>query len=89
MTQEDRIIIRYLIGSAVVWLLKLALALGAIGAILAAPNLLAEWMTEYAPDWIWMPLFLSIPAGLVVYLWRWLRETVEREAAEQEEGEEE
>ena len=89
MTQEDRIIIRYLIGSAVVWLLKLALALGAIGAILAAPNLLADWMTESAPDWLWIPLFLSIPAGLVVYLWRWLRETVEREAAEQEEGEEE
>ena len=86
MTQEDRIIIRYLIGSAVVWLLKLALALGAIGAILAAPNLLAEWMTEYALDWIWMPLFLAIPAGLVVYLWRWYRETVEREAAEQEDN---
>lgn len=86
MTQEDRIIIRYLIGSAVVWLLKLALALGAIGAILAAPNLLAEWMTEYAPDWIWMLLFLSIPAGLVVWLWKWYREAVEREATEREEG---
>ena len=89
MTQEDRIIIRYLIGSTVVWLLKLALALGAIGAILAAPNLLAEWLTEYALDWIWMPLFLSIPAGLLVCLWRWYCEAVEREAAEQEEGDEE
>ena len=55
--------------------------------VCALAELLAEWMTEYAPDWIWILLFLAIPAGLVVYLWRWLRETVEREAAEQEEGE--
>ena len=82
MTQEDRIIIRYLIGSAVVWLLKLALALGAIGAILAAPNLLAEWMTEYAPDWIWIPLFMAIPVGMLIWLWKWYRQTAEA----QEEG---
>ena len=55
--------------------------------VLAIPELLADWMAENAPDWLWALLFLSIPAGLVVYLWRWLRETVEREAAEHEEGE--
>ena len=57
--------------------------------VLAIPELLDDWMAENAPDWLWALLFLSIPAGLVVYLWRWLRETVEREAAEHEEGEEE
>ena len=57
--------------------------------VCALAELLGDWMTENAPDWLWMLLFLAIPAGLVVYLWRWYRETVEREAAEQEEGEEE
>lgn len=47
----------------------------------------SDWLAESAPDWLWMLLFLAIPAGLVVYLWRWLREAEEREAAEQEEGE--
>ena len=42
--------------------------------VLAIPELLADWMAENAPDWLWMLLFLAIPAGLVVYLWRWLRE---------------
>ena len=42
----------------------------------------ADWMAEYAPDWLWALLFLSIPAGLVVYLWKWYRQTVEREAME-------
>ena len=55
--------------------------------VCALAELLGDWMTENAPDWLWMLLFLAIPAGLVVYLWRWYRETVEREAAEQEEGE--
>ena len=49
----------------------------------------SDWLAESAPDWLWMLLFLAIPAGLVVWLWRWYRETVEREAAEQKEGEEE
>ncbi len=53
----------------------------------ALAELLGGWMTESAPDWLWIPLFLSIPAGLVVYLWRWYREAVERKAAEQKEGE--
>ena len=52
--------------------------------VCALAELLGDWMTENAPDWLWMLLFLAIPAGLVVYLWRWYRETVEREAAEQE-----
>ena len=52
--------------------------------VLAIPELLADWMAENAPDWLWALLFLSIPAGLVVWLWKWYREAVEREAAEQE-----
>lgn len=60
---------------------------GAFLGVCALAELLGDWMTESAPDWLWIPLFLSIPAGLVVYLWRWYRETVEQEAAEQEEGE--
>ena len=63
--------------------------LSAFLGVCALAELLGNWMTESAPDWLWMLLFLAIPAGLVVYLWRWHRETVEREAAEQEEGEEE
>ncbi len=54
--------------------------------VLALTELLDDWMTEYAPDWLWIPLFLSIPAGLVVWLGRWYREAVEREAAEQEDN---
>ena len=61
--------------------------LSAFLGVCALAELLGDWMTESAPDWLWIPLFLSIPAGLVVYLWRWLREAEEREAAEQEEGE--
>lgn len=57
--------------------------------VCALAELLGDWMTENAPGWLWMLLFLAIPAGLVVWLWRWYRETVEREAAEQKEGEEE
>ena len=57
--------------------------------VCALAELLGDWMTESAPDWLWIPLFLAIPAGLVVWLWKWYREAVEREAAEQEEGEEE
>ena len=55
--------------------------------VCALAELLGDWMTENAPDWLWMLLFLAIPAGLVVWLWKWYREAVEREAAEQEEGE--
>ena len=44
---------------------------------------LADWMLNHAPDWIWIPLFMAIPVGLVVYLWKWYR-TVESEATEQE-----
>ena len=54
--------------------------------VCALAELLGDWMTENAPDWLWMLLFLVIPAGLVVYLWRWLREAEEREAAEQEDN---
>ena len=60
---------------------------GVFFGVCALAELLGDWMAESAPDWLWLPLFLAIPAGLVVYLWRWYRETVEREAAEQEEGE--
>ena len=60
---------------------------GAFLGVCALAELLGDWMTESAPDWLWIPLFLSIPAGLVVYLWRWYREAVERKAAEQKEGE--
>ena len=62
---------------------------GAFLGVCALAELLGDWMTESAPDWLWIPLFLAIPAGLVVWLWKWYREAVEREAAEQEEGEEE
>lgn len=64
--------------------LKVIFGFGIFLGVLSIPELLAEWMAESAPDWLWALLFLSIPVGLVVYLWRWLRETVEREAAEQE-----
>ena len=62
---------------------------GAFFGVCALAELLGDWMTESAPDWLWIPLFLAIPAGLVVWLWKWYCEAVEREAAEQEEGEEE
>ena len=62
---------------------------GAFFGVCALAELLGDWMTESAPDWLWIPLFLAIPAGLVVWLWKWYREAVEREAAEQEEGDEE
>ena len=61
--------------------------LSAFLGVCALAELLGNWMTESTPDWLWMLLFLAIPAGLVVWLWRWLREAEEREAAEQEEGE--
>ena len=67
--------------------LKVIFGFNAFLGVCALAELLGDWMTENAPDWLWMLLFLAIPAGLVVYLWRWYRETVEREAAEQEEGE--
>ena len=44
----------------------------------------AEWVAEHVPDWLWEPLLLLLLAGFVVCLWRWYREAVEREAAEQE-----
>ena len=64
--------------------LKVIFGFNAFLGVCALADLLGDWMTENAPDWLWMLLFLAIPAGLVVYLWRWYRETVEREAAEQE-----
>lgn len=70
-------------------LIKVILGFGAFLGVCALEELLGDWMTESAPDWLWIPLFLSIPAGLVVYLWKWYREAVERKATEQEEGEEE
>lgn len=70
-------------------IIKTIFGFSAFLGVYALAELLGGWMTESAPDWLWIPLFLSIPAGLVVYLWKWYREAVEREAAEQEEGEEE
>ena len=54
--------------------------LGAMCALAAG----AEWVADNAPDWLWIPLLLLLLAGFVVCLWRWYREAVEREAAEQE-----
>ena len=54
--------------------------LGAMCALAAG----AEWVAEHVPDWLWEPLLLLLLAGFVVCLWRWYREAVEREAAEQE-----
>ncbi len=54
--------------------------LGAMCALAAG----AEWLADNAPDWLWEPLFIMLLAGFVVCLWRWYREAVEREAAEQE-----
>ena len=67
--------------------LKVIFGFSAFLGVCALAELLGDWMTESAPDWLWIPLFLAIPAGLVVWLWKWYREAVEREAAEQEEGE--
>ncbi len=66
--------------------LKVIFGFNAFLGVCALADLLGDWMTENAPDWLWMLLFLVIPAGLVVYLWRWLREAEEREAAEQEDN---
>lgn len=52
----------------------------------AIPELLADWMLNHAPDWIWIPIFLAIPAGLVVWLWREYKATVKQESTEREEG---
>ena len=54
--------------------------LGAMCALAAG----AEWVAEHVPDWLWEPLLLRLLAGFVGCLWRWYREAVEREAAEQE-----
>lgn len=54
--------------------------LGAMYALAAG----VEWLADNAPDWLWIPLFIMLLAGFVVWLGRWYRETVEREAAEQE-----
>lgn len=43
-----------------------------------------EWLADNAPDWLWIPLFIMLLAGFVVWLGRWLMDAVEREAAEQE-----
>ena len=71
------------ITDTIIWIIGFSAFLG----VCALAELLGDWMTESAPDWLWIPLFLAIPAGLVVWLWKWYREAVEREAAEQEEGE--
>ena len=47
---------------------------------------LADWMLNHAPDWIWIPLFMAIPVGMLIWLWKWYRQTGEREATEREEG---
>ena len=54
--------------------------LGAMCALAAG----AEWVADNAPDWLWATVFLALLAGFVVWLGRWYREAVEREAAEQE-----
>ena len=54
--------------------------LGAMCALVAG----AEWVADNAPDGLWEPLFIMLLAGFVVWLGRWYREAVEREAAEQE-----
>ena len=54
--------------------------LGAMCALAAG----AEWVADNAPDGLWEPLFIMLLAGFVVWLGRRYRETVEREAAEQE-----
>ena len=70
----------------ILWLLVYAAAIAAalvvIGLIFATP----EWISEHA-RWV---MWILIPVAVAAYfacLWRWYRETVEQEAAEQEEGE--
>ena len=29
---------------------------------------LADWMLNHAPDWIWIPLFMAIPVGMLIWL---------------------
>ncbi len=57
--------------------------LGAMCALAAG----AEWVADNAPDWLWATVFLALLAGFVVWLGRWYYEAVERETAEQKEGE--
>ena len=52
--------------------------LGAIYALAAG----GVWLADNLPDIVWAILFLMLIAGFVVWLGRWYRETVEREAAE-------
>ena len=54
--------------------------LGALYALAAG----AERIADNLPDIVAAILFLMLLAGFVVWLGRWYRETVEREAAEQE-----
>ncbi len=43
---------------------------------------LADWIAEHAPDWIGIPLFMAISVKMLIWLWKWYRQTVEREAME-------
>lgn len=56
----------------------------AVVAVAAAYEFLRVvcWIGEHLPDWMVPVGLMAIPAGLMVYLWRWYLKTVEREAVE-------
>ena len=65
MTQEDKIIIRYLLGYAVLGALKAAAALGVCWLVLNIPAWISEHFTDAAM------LFLGAAAWIAWLLWLW------------------
>lgn len=57
---------------------------GVFFGICGLAELLGDWLAESAPDWIWMLLFITLLAGFVVWLGRWLMDAGEREARNKE-----
>ena len=60
-------------------IIKTLLGFCAFLGLCALLERLSDWMLNHAPDWIWIPIFLAIPVGMLVWLWKRLREAVERE----------
>lgn len=59
-------------------IIKTLLGFCAFLGLCALLERLSDWMLDHAPDWIWIPFFMAIPVGMLIWLWKWYRQTVER-----------
>ena len=62
--------------------MKAVLGLTVFLTTCALTSMIAEWLAEHAPGWMWIPLFMAIPTGMLIWIGREYYATIKRKKKE-------